>query len=138
MKYENMTFTDEDCARLRTNRDAICGWIMENIVPAIDDDASLCIDFGDIYRCPRTGTPIETYHLVVYGKKHQFYFMSDKGTGYIGYGEKFGGCHNPFEKVYSPYEIYPVVDNWKMIKGKLLSMVDERKRAKGKIYRFEV
>ena len=138
MKYENMTFTDNDRAKLKENRDAICAWIMENIVPVINDDSSLKIDFGEIHRCPRTGTPIETYHLVVYGKIHRFYFMGDKGSGYIGYGEKFGGCHEPFEKVCSPYEIYPVVDNWKMIKGKLLSMVSEQKKAKESIYAFEV
>lgn len=138
MKYENMTFTDNDRARLKENRDAICAWIMNNIVPAIDDDASLQVDFGEIYRCPRTGTPIETYHFVVYGKIHHFYFMGDRGSGCIGYGEKFGGCHEPFEKIGSPYKIYPVVDNWKMIKGRLLSMVEERKRARGRIYTFEV
>ena len=138
MKYEDMIFTDNDKARLKENRDAICTWIMKNIVPVIDDDASLHVDFGDIYRCPRSGTPIETYHFVVYGKEHSFYFMSDRGKGCIGYGQKFGGCHEPFEKAYSPYDIFPIVDNWKMIKSKLLSMVSEQKKAKESIYVFEV
>lgn len=138
MNYEDMIFTDGDKARLKENRNAICNWIIENIVPMVDDDDSLRIDYGGIYRCPRTGTPVEKYHLVVYGKPHKFYFMGDRGKGCIGYGEKFGGCHEPFENAYSPYDIYPVVDNWKMIKNKLLSMVEERKRARGRIYTFEV
>lgn len=138
MDYGDMRFTENDKKRLLENRDAICAWIMENIVPAIDDDESVRVDYGGTYRCPRSGTPTEMYHFVVYGKKNHFYFMGDKGTGYIGYGEKFGGCHEPFEKAYSPYDIYPVVDNWKMIKQVLLSTVEERKRAKKSIYSFEV
>ena len=138
MRYEDMIFTDNDKSRLKENRDAICSWVMENIVPFIDDDASLSVDFGPIYRCPRTGTPIETYHLAVYGRKHSFYFMGERGSGFIGYGEKFGGLHDPFEKVYSPYETFPVVDNWKMIKQRLLSMGEERKGARKSIYTFEV
>ena len=137
MRYENMTFTDNDKARLKENRDAICNWIIKNIVPVIDDDASLHVDFGDIYRCPRSGTPIETYHFVVYGKEHPFYFMGDREKGYIGYAQKFGG-YEPFEKAYSPHYIFPIVDNWKMIKSKLLSMVSEQKRARESIYIFEV
>lgn len=138
MNYEDMVFTENDKARLKENRNAICKWIMENIVPFIDEDVSLKIDYGETYRCPRTGNPIETYHFVVYGKEHHFYFMGDRGKGYVGYGQKFGGCHESFEKAYSPYDIYPVVDNWKMIKNRLLSMVKEHKVAKKSIYEFEV
>lgn len=138
MRYDNMTFTNNDKARLKENRDIICRWIMENIVPSMNEDDVFHIDFGDIYRCPRSGTPIETYHLVVYGKEHSFYFMGDRGRSHIGYGEKFGGCHEPFEKVYSPYEIYPVVDNWRMIKCKLLDMIEKHKRARKIIYTFKV
>ena len=138
MRYEDMVFTDNDKSRLKENRDAICSWIMENIVPFMDEDDTLRIDFGPIYRCPRTGTRIETYHLAVYGRKHNFYFMGDRGSGFIGYGEKFGGLYDPFEKVCSPYEIFPVVDNWKMIKRRLLGMAGERKAAKKSIYTFEV
>lgn len=138
MNYENMTFTDGDKARLIESRNMICDWIMKNIVPTINDDDSLRVSFGGTYRCPVSRKTTERYHIVVYGERHNFYFMGNRGTGYIGYGEKFGGCWDPLEKVYSPYEIYPIVDNWKMIKARLLSMVAELKLVKKNIYTFEI
>lgn len=137
MNYEDMVFTDNDKARLKENRDAICKWIMDNVVPNIEDEDVLKIDFGGTYRCPRTGTPIEKYHFRVYGEPNHFYFMEDLGRGNIGYAQKFGG-YQPFEKAYSPYEIYPIIDNWKMIKMKLINQIEEHKKAKGNIYAFEV
>ena len=136
MNYEDMIFTDNDKARLKENRNAICKWIMENIVPYINDDDTLKVDFGGIYRCPRSGSPIEKYHLRVYGSPHEFYFMGSNGSGNIGFAEKFG-VYDPFEKA-GAYRIYPVVDNWKMIKSALLNQIEERKVAKGNIYSFEV
>lgn len=137
MEYNDMIFTDNDKTRLRENRDAIVSWIMENIVPYMDKNDTLRVDYGETYRCPRDGSSVENYHFRVYGKENHFYFMGDRGTGYVGYAQKFGGFES-FKKAYSPYDIYPVVDNWQMIKGELLGQIAERKEAKKSIYAFEV
>lgn len=136
MNYDDMVFSNDDKARLKENRNAICKWIMENIVPNIADDDTLKIDFGGIYKCPRSGTPVEKYHLRVWGKPYSFYFMGNRGSGNIGFAKQFG-VYESFEKA-GAYDVYPVVDNWKMIKRELLNQIEERKVAKGSIYAFEV
>ena len=135
MRYRDMVFTKNDEARLRENRDAICNWIMENIVPMLNKDDVLDVDFYENYRCQRTGF-IETYRFRVYGRKERFYIERFRGNGYVGFGR--GRICEPFEENPNPYDIYPVVDNWRMIKSRLLKMVTERKQAKRSIYEFEV
>ena len=44
--YENMTFTDKDREQLKKNRDDICNWIKENIIPRMLNDDRIIIDFG--------------------------------------------------------------------------------------------
>lgn len=134
-----MTFTDNDRARLKENKQAIIDWIKLNIVPFIDDDSKIECDFGGTYRCPRTGRSVDNYHFYVYGKEREFYSGGGHRTkGTIGFGEKFGYMSESFESVNSPYDIYLVVNNWKFIKRTLLDGVAAQERNRKSIYEFEV
>ena len=117
----------------------IIDWITENVVPHMDADSTIKCDFGGTFRCPRTKTPVELYHFWVFSESRSFY--SGGGTmtkGTIGYGQKFGYQDRSFESVNSPYDIYPIVDNWSMIKNKLLNGIEEQKTSRKSIYDFEV
>ena len=61
----------------------------------------------------------------------------NKGVS-IGYGVRYGGVESSFETKTSPYSIYPVVDNWSMIKSELLKGVAERQERKVNINAFTI
>ena len=139
MKYEDMRFTDNDKKKLRENKKMIVDWIMENIVPNMAKDSKIKCDFGEIYKCPITSSTVKTYHFYVYSELNEFYSGGGVTTkGFIGYGQKFAYMSESFENVYSPYDIYPIVDNWASIKRELLNGIKEQKVIKKEIYEFEV
>ena len=141
MKYEDMTFTEEDKKRLEENRDQIIEWIETNIVPNIAKDDRIIVEFGGTYRDPRSfGDPVANYRLAVYGKEETIYSAGSGSTtkGNIGYGQRYGGISKAFKAVWSAWDLYPVIDNWKLIKDKLLNEMYERKKNKKAIYSFEV
>lgn len=141
-RYEEMKFTDNDKARLRENKEVICQWIMENIVPLLNEDDRIYIDYGGTYRSGREyswSEGVAYYHFAVYGRENEFRTGGGTRTkGYIGCGQKYGRIEQAFEKVFSPYDIYPVVDNWQIIKNKLISEAKRKKDDKKSIYAFEV
>lgn len=137
--YIDMNFTDRDRAQLKLNRDQIVQWIMENIVPMLNEDDHIYVDFGGTYSCPRTYSTIDNYHFAVYGSERNITSGGGRKTkGYIGYGEKFGGISQSFESTESPYEIYPVVDNWTTIKMCLMTRLKQIQEDKDAIYQFRV
>ena len=139
MDYERMTFTDNDRERLLANKEIIIDWIMENIVPNMDEEARFYVDFGGTYQAPGSWQTTENYHFGVYGAKRTFCSGGGRKTdGYIGCGQKYGGLSDAFETIKSPWEIYPIVDNWRMIKESLLSQVETAKRSRKSIYEFKV
>lgn len=139
MDYTELHFTEEDKQRLLQNKEEMVKWIMDNIVPFIQEDSKIKIDFGGIYHCPRSYSSVENYHFYVYGSKQKFYSGGGSNTeGYIGFGEKFGGISEAFETVRSPYDIYPIMDNWDMIKRTLLGSIKEQKENRKAIYSFQV
>lgn len=109
---------------------------MERVIPELDKDDVLRIDYGVIYTCPRSGTKVESYHFRVYGEENNFY-SNGNGNGYIGYARKFGG-YEPFETARNAYDIYPVVDNWQYIKSTILDELAERRANKKTIYEFQI
>lgn len=137
--YNNMNFTDKDREQLKSNRNQIVQWIMENIVPMLTEDEKIYVDFGGKYSCPRSSSVTDNYHFAVYGR--EYIFMSGGGRktkGYVGYGEKFGGISQAFETTCSPYEIYPIMDNWKEIKNSLVTRLKQIQEYKGAIYQFSI
>ena len=137
--YSDMNFTDKDRTQLKLNRDQIVQWIMENIVPMLSEDEKIHIDFGGKYSCPRSSSVIDNYHFAVYGSERNITSGGGRKTkGYIGYGEKFGGISQSFESTESPYEIYPVVDNWTTIKMCLMTRLQEMEKEKEAIYNFVI
>lgn len=136
--YNDMSFTDGDREQLKLNRDQIVQWIMENIVPMLTEDEKIYVDFGGKYSCPRTYSTTDNYHFAVYGSERNITSGGGRKTkGYIGYGEKFGGISQSFESTESPYEIYPVVDNWKEIKINLVARLKQIQEDKDAIYKFK-
>lgn len=139
MDYKDMIFTKEDREALKRNKKHIIDWIMKNIVPNMQSNSKIKCDFGGTYISPRTNAKVALYHFYVFNESKEFY--SGGGTvtnGYIGYGGKFGYMSESFESVTSPYDIYPIVDNWSLIKKTLLHEIEEQKRNKDVIYNFEV
>ena len=137
--YNDMSFTDRDREQLKLNREQIVQWIMENIVPMLSEDEKIHIDFGGKYSCPRSSSVIDNYHFAVYGSERNITSGGGRKTkGYIGYGEKFGGISQSFESTGSPYEIYPVVNNWKEIKINLMTRLKQIQEDKDAIYQFSV
>lgn len=140
MDYTDMKFNDTDKQKLIENRDTICKWVMENIVPQLDKDERVIIGYGGKYRSPRSfmSEPVDNYYFGVYGEDHTIYFNGAKQIGHIGVGEKYGRVSRSFAKVTNPYDIYPVIDNWKLIKSQLLSEVEKNKANRKAIFNFVV
>ena len=139
MNYKDMVFTKEDREALIRNKKHIVDWIMKNIVPNMQADSKIKCDFGETYTSPRSNMKVASYHFYVYSELKDFYSGGGTATnGCIGYGEKFGYMNESFESVTSPYDIYPIVDNWSLIKKTLLHGIEKQKRNKDVIYNFEV
>lgn len=139
MNYEDMKFTNDDKEKLKENKRMIIDWIKENIIPNMEKGSKIKCDFGGIYRCPRTNSTVELYHFWVYSEPKEFYSGGGTTTkGTIGYGQKFGYISQSFESVSSPYDIYPIVDNWSIIKNVLLNEIKNQKIIKNSIYNFSV
>lgn len=134
-----MHFTDNDKEKLKENKRMIIEWITENIIPNMDEDSQIKCDFGDTYRCPRTYTTVESYHFWVFSEPRKFFSGGGRTTdGTIGYGRKFGYMDESFESVNSPYDIFPIVDNWGLIKATLLNELEAQKANRRVINQFEV
>ena len=139
MNYEDMHFTDNDKEKLKENKRMIIEWITENIIPNMDEDSQIKCDFGDTYTCPRTYTTVESYHFWVFSEPRKFFSGGGRTTdGTIGYGRKFGYMDESFESVNSPYDIFPIVDNWGLIKATLLNELEAQKANRRVINQFEV
>ena len=143
MNYEDMHFTEEDKKQLQRNKQAMMKWIEENIVPYLSPSDSydrILVEFGGIYRCHGDFSKgVSNYRIVVYGSEQTFY--SGGGThskGKIGYGEKYGGIGHSLDEIWSPYQIYPLMDNWEYIKGELLAGLRNRRAASKAIAEFAV
>ena len=138
MNYDEIVFSKEDRVRLNENRDSICKWIEKNILPKLQKDDVIRIDFGGVYSSCRSFDTTTNYHFAVYGDpERKIRSMFDSYDGQIGFGEKFGGIGTPFDKAFSR-EIYVVMDNWQMIKQTLLTEVDARIKGRESIHAFQV
>lgn len=138
MNISDMVFTDEDREKLIENRKKIFDWIKENIISQLTEDDKITIDYGGTYMGMRSYESTTNYHLVVFGKKSSVYYTSERYEGYIGIGEKYGDITRMFDDAESPRDIYPVIDNWELIKNTLLKEVAERREKKKIIYEFKI
>lgn len=139
MKYEDMTFTEKDTIKLKENRDSICDWITNNILPKLSKDERIIIDFGGEYLGLRSYETTQNYHFSVFGSENTFYTGGGTKTrGQIAVGFKYSIIEHAFDSVNNPYKIFPFVDNWKMLKEKLLTEIEKREQNKAAIYSFEV
>ena len=137
--YENMTFTDKDREQLKKNRDDICNWIKENIIPRMLNDDRIVIDFGKDYLGMRSYETVKTYHFSVFGNENTFFTGGGTRTrGQIAIGFKYSTIECAFDCVDSPYEIFPFIDNWKEIKSKLMDEIKMRETNREMIYSFKV
>ena len=137
--YSDMHFSKEDTEQLIANRDKICEWIMQNIVPELDEDDHIMIDYGGEYLGVRSYTKTTNYHIAVYGKEREF--TSGGGTrtqGHIGIGERYGYISHALKGKTNPYDIYPIVVNWRNLKDEMTSQLHRKKSNRRKIYTFEV
>lgn len=120
----NMQFSDEERKVLKAQRDLVVKWIMDNIVPRIPKGEHILIDFGDRYKAPTAWDWTTEYHFGVYGEPHSFWADHDDNiTGYVGFGELYGGLGHAVEHLKSPYDIFPIINNWKVIKQNLFEEV---------------
>lgn len=139
MDYEDMSFSEQDKAQLIANRDAICGWIKENILPRLSSYERLIIDFGDDYMGLRSYEKTKMFHFSVFGEENTFFTGGGTRTrGQIAIGFKYSTISTAFDCTQSPYEIFPFIKNWKWIKRELLSQVDKKEKNKEAIYSFEI
>ena len=141
-RYDNMHFTEAEEKALIQNRDKICAWIKENIIPKLEPTEydRIKIDFGGVYRSYNDfGKGTTEYLFAVYGAPTDIYFNGRVNKDIsIGYGVRYGGVESSFETKTSPYSIYPVVDNWSMIKSELLKGAAERQERKANINSFTI
>ena len=140
MDYSDMAFSNSDKEQLIVNRDKICEWIMQNIVPELGEDDRIMIDYGGDYLGSRSCTKTTNYHIAVYGKDKNFVSGGGaKSHGHIGIGERYGQISYALnENIKSPYSIYPIVVNWKELKNEMLAQLRKKRESKQKIYAFEV
>ena len=138
MKDCELIFTEEDKKQLIENRNKIYNWIMENIVPKINEDDRIVVDYGGTYMGMRSYETTSNYHIAVFGKRNTIYHGSEVTDGYIGIGEKYGNITRILDNNNVASDIYPVVSNWSEIKEALLLEVEKRKESKKAIYNFEV
>ena len=139
MNYEDMTFSEQDKIQLKNNRDAICKWIKENILPRLSSDERIIIDFGDDYMGLRSYEKTKMFHFSVFGEENTFFTGGGTRTrGQIAIGFKYSTIETAFDCVESPYEIFPFIKNWKYLKKQLLEQVEKREKNKETIYSFEV
>ena len=138
MRYDNLVFTETDKERIRENIKSINQWIIDNVVPYLAEDERIYIDYGDKYQAPGSWDSTTDFHLAVYGKENTIYGYSRKSTGYVGIGDKYGGISDAILTVSSPYRLFPVIDNWTLIKNRLLREVEDRKTKRMEIYSFTV
>ena len=140
MEYSDLNFNDDEKKRIINNKKAIVSWIMNNVVLNIRDDDVIRIDYGGTYISPRGfSKPVNNYHIAVYGREQNFRNGGGKNTsGYIGIGEKYGMISESLENCTCAWDIYPIMDNWQLIKSELLYKVEELKKSKAAIYEFEV
>ena len=138
MDNRDMVFTNDDKSKLVENRKLIIEWIMENVVSVLKEDDRIIIDYGGTYMGMRSYESTTNYHIAVYGKKTSIYTGGERYEGYVGIGEKYGHISGFLDESNFPYDIYPVVDNWKTIKETLLKEISEREEKKKIIYDFAV
>lgn len=139
MKYENMEFTENEKEQLNKNKEMIIAWIMENIVPKMNENSHIMCDFGGVFTSSTTYNSTTEYHFAVYSSPQDFTTLGGgrKTHGIIGYGEKFGYICESFESVFLPYQIFSVIDNWTLIKRELLKGLEEQQTTKKSIFSFE-
>ena len=121
---DNITFTTEQKEQLKTNVRAIERYIEENVVPYITGDVRL--KFGDIYHCPRTGTPTAMYTLCVSPeKKSRYAGWNVYKNAYVGLECKFGPAFILEERL--PYDQYALLKNWQSLKQQLEQVIDKQR-----------
>ena len=139
MDYSDMHFSKEDAEQLVINRDKICEWIMQNIVPELDEDDYIMINYGGEYLGARSCIKTTNYHIAVYGKEREFISGGGiKTQGCIGIGEKYGYISYALKDRPSPYDIYPIVANWKNLKNEMNRQLLIKRSNRERIYEFEV
>lgn len=141
--YGNMLFTETERKELVNARKKICDYVISEIIPNMVAQKSIKIDFGGRYVSPRNWSSNATtnYHFYIYAEPHHFY--GDGSCGYkdrdisIGFSEKYGYV-NDFEKTNSPYNIYPIVDNWSEIKSEIRHQLSRMIDDNAMVMNFEV
>ena len=132
---DNITFTAEQQQQLKTNVLAIEQYIEQNVVPYLTGDVR--IEFGDIYHCPRTGSPTAMYTLCVSPeKKSRYAGWNVYKNAYVGLECKFGPAFILEERL--PSDQYALLKNWQSLKQQLEQVVDKQRTVGAFIENFKV
>lgn len=129
----NYTYTEAEKARIRQSCEQIRDYCLAEIVPLMQKYETIKIDFGGIYRCPRTGTPIEKYHFLI---TQEGKYCEDK-CYYVLTATQFGS-YDPIETSWLNTKM-AVLENWKsLIKPRILAEIEKRKKVSSMIMNFEI
>lgn len=134
IEYNTMRFTEVEKEKLNENKKKIIAWIMDVVIPNILPDDCISIDFGDDYRCPRSGELTTCYHLDICGGES---IMSSHKNQHVLISEKFGNFE-PLKDIENNETIYSLIENWTQIKKSLECAIAKRKDIHNKIENFEV
>ena len=134
IEYNSLIITDAEKEKLIKNRDEIVSWIHSNIIEYILPKDCISIDYGEDYRCPRTGELTTSYHLDVCGGQS---VLSSHNGKHILLAHKFGNFE-PLNDIEDYEDIYSLIDNWPEIKNSLQCAIASRADVHNKINNFNV